>query len=108
MSSKYLNNLRLIRKNHPDKQLRSGTKIAKIMGISEQHYYGLERGEKRLNSDHLKMLSNVFGITTNEILGEGYTQTTSDEELNLITCYRRLSEKEKNLINTMLQTMLEN
>ncbi|WP_110955178.1 helix-turn-helix domain-containing protein [Anaerosinus massiliensis] len=72
------NNLRQIRVSHPDKSLRSGNKIAALLGVTPQYYYKLETGKenKRLNIDHLNQLTKIFGVTADEILGN---QPLSDE-----------------------------
>ena len=36
------NNLRSIRKSHPNKNFRSGEEIARLMNLSKQYYYDLE------------------------------------------------------------------
>lgn len=67
----YPNNLRKIRQSHPDKELRSGNKIATLLGVTPQYYYKLETGKenKRLNIDHLNQLTKIFGVSSDEILG---------------------------------------
>jgi len=75
----YPNNLRKIRLSQTDKSLRSGNRIAELLGLSSQYYYDLEtgRGGKRLNIEHLNKLTKIFGVTADEILGG---QTLSDCE----------------------------
>ncbi|SDD88235.1 helix-turn-helix domain-containing protein [Sporomusa acidovorans] len=65
------NNLRKIRESQTDKNLRSGNKIAELLGISPQYYYSLETGRegKRLNSEHLNKLIKIFNVSADEILG---------------------------------------
>lgn len=75
------NNLRAIRKSCPNKELRSGNKIAELMGISPQYYYDLETGRNRnrLNVDHLNKLTKIFNVTADEILGGQALPETSDQ-----------------------------
>lgn len=65
------NNLRKIRLSQTDKVLRSGNKIAEMLGVSPQYYYKLETGQqdKRLNVEHLKKLTQILNVTADEILG---------------------------------------
>lgn len=65
------NNLRKIRLSQTKKELRSGNKIAELIGVSPQYYYSLETGRdnKRLNIDHLTKLTKIFNVTADEILG---------------------------------------
>lgn len=65
------NNLRRIRLSQPSKDLRSGNKIAELLGISAQYYYSLETGRdgKRPNIDHINKLTKIFNCSADEILG---------------------------------------
>jgi len=64
------NNLRNIRKKHQNPELRSGEKIADLMGISKQYYYDLETGRNhcRLNIDHINKLIKIFKVSAGEIV----------------------------------------
>ncbi len=79
MSLELPNNLRQIRKTHPNKKLRSGNAIAELMSISPQYYYDLETGRNncRLNAEHLGKLTKIFSVTADEILGG---QPLADDE----------------------------
>jgi Helix-turn-helix. len=76
----YPNNLRKIRLSQKDKNLRSGNKIAELLNLSVQYYYDLEtgRGGKRLNSDHLTKLAEIFKVSTDEILGKDILSNNDD------------------------------
>lgn len=82
MATKLPNNLRQVRKNSASPSLRSGEKVAELMGISKQYYYDLETGRNncRLNSDHLKKLTKIFGVTNDEILGNQPPSNEAIEE----------------------------
>jgi len=66
------NKLRKIRLSQTKKDLRSGNKIAELIGVSPQYYYSLETGRdnKRLNIEYLTKLSKIFNVTADEILGD--------------------------------------
>lgn len=76
------NNLRAIRKACPNKELRSGNKIAELMNITPQYYYDLETGRNRnrLNIDHLNKLTKIFGVTADEILGSTPVPESSNNQ----------------------------
>ena len=79
LMDKYPNNLRKIRLSQKNKELRSGNKIAELLEVTPQYYYKLETGRegKRLNIEHLRKLSKIFNITSDEILG-GYSPLNAD------------------------------
>ncbi len=81
------NNLRKIRQTHPDKALRSGNIIAKLMNISPQYYYDLEtgRGGRKLNIDHINQLTKIFNVTADEILDNQPTPSESSENKKALT-----------------------
>jgi len=89
------NNLRKIRTSHPNKQLRSGNRIAALMDISPQYYYDLEtgRGGKRLNIEHINKLTKIFDVTADEIAGDSPLPTAPEEE-----------KKPKDLVKFLEQT----
>lgn len=76
------NNLRKIRLSQTDKNLKSGNKIAELLGVSPQYYYSLETGRdnKRLNVDHLNKLTKIFGVTADEILGSTPVPESSNNQ----------------------------
>ncbi|MBU2700422.1 transcriptional regulator with XRE-family HTH domain [Sporomusaceae bacterium BoRhaA] len=61
--------LRNIRKLKSKELGLSVKDIAGFLGISIQHYYALERGERRLNADQINSISKLLGISSNDILG---------------------------------------
>lgn len=117
--SDFPNNLRKIRLSQTDKDLRSGNKIAEILGVSPQYYYKLETGQqnKRLNVDHLTQLSKIFNVSADEILGNQPTPEPSDnkkipkdlkkilEEKTLMFDGELMNDDDKNLIEQMLTKM---
>lgn len=79
--TEFPNNLRNIRKNHPNKTLRSGEEVARLMNLSKQYYYDLETGRNgaRLNIDHLNQLTKIFNVSSDEILGSQQIINESNE-----------------------------
>jgi transcriptional regulator with XRE-family HTH domain len=69
-------NLRKLRKLKSKDLGVSIKDIAEFMGISIQHYYALERGERRLNADQINSISEILHISSNDILG-----TTENHEI---------------------------
>lgn len=60
----------------------SGTKLATMLEISPQYLYGLEKGERRLNEELIIQLAQIFGVTTDYLLGFSdypYLPNTIDE-----------------------------
>jgi len=60
--------------NNRLKELRNkkkikGPEIARILNITPQYYYELEKGEKRLNETLLRKLSEFYKVPTDYILG---------------------------------------
>ena len=103
------NNLRKIRKSHPNKALRSGNEIAKLLETSPQYYYDLETGRNncRLNIDHINKLTKIFNVTADEMLGIVHTERDSKNEAMFLNSYRLLSDIQKHLVDVLMQTMLE-
>ncbi|WP_068779627.1 helix-turn-helix domain-containing protein [Paenibacillus sp. GM2] len=57
-----------IRRIRKSKNL-SGTKIAKQMGISAQHYYDIEKGENGLSAENALKLAEIFDVSLDYLLG---------------------------------------
>lgn len=89
------NNLRYIRKSHPNKDLRSGNRVAELMNISPQYYYDLEtgRGGRKLNIDHIHQLSDIFTVTADEILGGQELSENPSENKKIPTDLKRILEE---------------
>jgi len=63
---KFPNNLREIRKKTNTK----AKDLSDLLGITFQHYYSLERGEKQLYATQIRKLSKFLNVTVGELLGE--------------------------------------
>jgi transcriptional regulator with XRE-family HTH domain len=60
-----INNLKNIRKNRRIKT----SLITEYLGISEQFYYALENGNRKLTEEYLVQLSNYYNVTTDYLIG---------------------------------------
>lgn len=96
------NNLRNIRKKHQNHELRSGEKVAELMGISKQYYYDLETGRNncRLNADHLNALTKIFNVTSDELLAEVVTTDESETLKETVTRFASKKENESYILIT--------
>jgi transcriptional regulator with XRE-family HTH domain len=59
-----INNLKNIRKNRHIKT----SLITEYLGISEQFYYALENGNRKLTEEYLVQLSDFYGVTTDYLI----------------------------------------
>lgn len=48
---------------------KSGTEIADLLEISPQYYYDLEKGVKRLNEPLIRKLIEIYGVSSDYLLG---------------------------------------
>ncbi|GEM_PF-760962 len=60
----------------------SGTDVAKRLNITSQYYYEIERGKKRMSGEMAARLAEMFGVTTDYLLGrsdvpDGYAAGTA-------------------------------
>jgi transcriptional regulator with XRE-family HTH domain len=60
-----INNLKNIRKT---RHIKTST-ITDHLGISEQFYYKLEVGSRKLTEEYLTMLSDFYNVTTDYLIG---------------------------------------
>lgn len=80
-----LKEIRESRTDESGKKL-SGIKIAKMLGITPQYYYDIERGDRTLSSDMASQLSDILRATTDYILNKtdvnlyDWTLTPSEEK----------------------------
>lgn len=65
MSDEYSNRIKVLRKQ----RRVSVAQLSQAVGLSSQYLYELERGEKRLNEDILRKLSDFFEVSVDYILG---------------------------------------
>ncbi|MBU8908179.1 helix-turn-helix domain-containing protein [Desertibacillus haloalkaliphilus] len=57
-----------IRESRKSNRLKA-TLIAEKLGVSLQYYYDLEKGKRNLSADIAVKLSNIFGVSTDYLLG---------------------------------------
>ncbi|RJX17674.1 MAG: XRE family transcriptional regulator [Desulforudis sp.] len=60
-----MNRLRELRKRSPF----SAAEVAEKLDISVQHLYDLEKGERRLNEDQLRLFADIYLVSTDYVLG---------------------------------------
>lgn len=77
-----MNNIRLLRKK---KDLKVPY-LADLLGITPKHFYDLETGNRRLNEKHIRALTEIFNVTSDELLGsdpvhESDVETTQPKDL---------------------------
>lgn len=48
----------------------SGIAVAKMLGITPQYYYDIEKGERNLSSELASKLADIFHTTTDYLLGK--------------------------------------
>jgi transcriptional regulator with XRE-family HTH domain len=114
------NNIRKIRLSQTDKNLRSGNKVAALLGITPQYYYNLETGRdgKRLNIDHITKLAKIFNVSTDELLADSIViddfENVNDKLMKLVlnkenAPYIVLSQKarEKGLSPETLEKLID-
>ena len=77
----------------------SQKELANILGIAQQTYNHYEVQENIIPLKHLNFLANYYNVSIDYILGLSETSHISKEEIDAITCGKRLKEfrKENNL-----------
>lgn len=89
--------------------------VADCLGITYQAVSNYERGKTKVESDVLIKLSRIYGISVPALLGEPVeapvvSECTSDsfteEETQLISNYRKLSRRGKELIQEQMSLAL--
>jgi transcriptional regulator with XRE-family HTH domain len=63
---KYPNKLRDVRVKLNIK----ASSLSELLGVTFQHYYAIERGERQLSATHLNKLTAYLKVSTDEILGK--------------------------------------
>ena len=71
-----------IRRLRREKEI-AGADIAKKLGISPQYYYELEKGKKRLSSEHIKIIAECLNVSSDYLLGLDENIQKKDEQLNM-------------------------
>ena len=68
--------LREIRKQ----QKAAAPELAKLLGVSFQHYYAIERGERQLSAEQLAKLSLALSVKMDELWGRDPRETPASQE----------------------------
>lgn len=91
----------------------SGHKVAELIGISSQYYYDLEKGDKRLNEDVIISLTEILGVSSDEILGiklaEGYSSIDAEypEVAKVLRRAEKPTERERKRIAKIIELIIE-
>lgn len=97
------------------RELREEKRITQVtlgdeLGISQQRISKLENGEVEASEKLLKKISEYFNVSVDYLLGLSPKRENSEicnEMLtpnNLIMLYRKLSERDRSIVNTLLQS----
>jgi transcriptional regulator with XRE-family HTH domain len=93
----------------------SGIKIAEMLGISAQYYYDIEKGKRNLSAEMAARLAEIFGVTTDYLLGR--TDTSQEiktfnqiigidkEALDLAKEIQKLNSRDRELLKIMVKAM---
>lgn len=65
------------------KRKMTGVEVAKMLNISPQYYYDIEKGKKNLSADKLIQLAKIFNVQLEELIGEWDEQIHPEFEGNL-------------------------
>jgi transcriptional regulator with XRE-family HTH domain len=105
MNSKH--RIREIREKTRDKNGKklSGIAVANMLGITPQYYYEIERGEKNLSAEMAARLAEIFGVTTDYLLGR---TDEPNENSNWDSKLPELTEKDELDIAKDLQRIMNN
>jgi transcriptional regulator with XRE-family HTH domain len=107
MNSKH--RIREIREKTRDKNGKklSGIAVANMLGITPQYYYEIERGEKNLSAEMAARLAEIFGVTTDYLLGRT-DEPSPHENSNWDSKLPELTEKDELDIAKDLQRIMDN
>lgn len=77
----YPNNLRDIRQKQSFGTSKvKAEKLAELLGVTFQHYYALERGDRQLSAQQIRKLANFLNVTTDEIINTDSADTMNTEK----------------------------
>ncbi|MEV2661840.1 helix-turn-helix transcriptional regulator [Paenibacillus larvae] len=97
----------LIRKLRKERGM-TGTRVAKILNITPTYFYEIERGKKRLSADMASSLAEIFGVTTDYLLGRTEVSKESPkQESENHSPYYALTPKEEKDIAERLEAMMD-
>jgi len=78
--------------------------IADKLQLSSDAYSRYELGKRQMNYQTLCLLADIYNVSTDYLLGRKGTNLIplNDEEMDVITTYRRLDKRGKNAIKVNL------
>lgn len=92
----------------------SGTKIADKLGISAQYYYDIEKGKRNLSAEMAAKLAEIFGVSTDYLLGISdekepiLNNEDLDEDIRTIQrAARRMSNKDRKKMMDLIRLTFE-
>ena len=93
----------------------SQAELAEKLGKNQTAIGKYERGDLEPNIETLKALSSIFGVSVGYLIGaeddfgnvEVSGEILSQEEKDLITCYRALDFDARNVIRIQLKALVE-
>lgn len=86
----------------------SAYKISKETGISDRLIGYWRNGEKMPSAENLLSIANYFGISVDYLLtGEEKSLSLPDDELELLTYYKKIPEKEKIKLISRAETIAD-
>ena len=83
-------------------------RLAEQLGISQQAVANWEKGLANPSIDMLKILSDYFNVSADYLLGNDEKQPLvfDEEELQLVSGYRELSEANRRLVSRVVAAFL--
>ena len=92
---------------------KTQSEVAKFLGITNQAYSFIEKGQRRLSAKMLEKLANYFDVSTDYILGRTIARTPGTDILGLTEVgfnsndYKTPTQKQKEQIKSIVEAILE-
>lgn len=84
------------------------SKLAKLIGISQQEISRYESGEVKAPINYIIDLANCFNVSTDYILGrEGINRKNSIDNDNILYLYNQLTNENKIRVSERIETLLD-
>lgn len=93
---------------------KTQTEIANFLGTTAQYYGKYEKGERELPFSRAVKLADYYNVSLDYLAERtNFRQTRSDttmseDEINLLMCYNRLTERNKGKVELFVEQILEN
>jgi len=86
----------------------SQNRLSKIIGVSQSTINRWEKGEiQSIKNDKIPLLARALGISPSEILDMPMAEQITFQEQEMLADYRQLSTANKNVVTTLIKTLLE-